>query len=328
VKLSSHRLAQTSAFLFPICVLALAACGSSDSPANPGAAGSAGTGSGDASKLVGAFQLKLTPFSDLGPATTSINGRVSDGPTPVTTIWEKARTDGDCTLSTPRVPFCSTPCGGGAACVEDDTCLPYPTARSAGTVTVTGVKAVDGSTTFDLSPTNNNYQALIALAYPPFAEGDPVRFAAAGGDFTPFNLSSKGIAPLTLQSTELALESGQPLPVTWTKGSESSAKIHVSLDISGHGGTKGVIECDSSDSGALTISAALITKLLDLGVAGFPTVKVTRHVTDSTVIAPGRVELEISSTVEQSVTVEGLISCTDDKNCPDGQSCQTDLTCK
>jgi len=259
---------------------------------------------------------------------TSIFGKVSDGPTPVTTILEESLSEGDCTLATPRVPFCTTPCGGSAACVEDDTCLAYPTAQSVGVVTVTGVKTADSRTTFELTSTNNNYQGVIPLAYPPFAESAPVTFAAAGDYFSAFNLSSKGIAPLALTSTEFALKSGQPLALTWTKGTESSAKIHVNLNISNHGGSKGQIDCETADSGALTVSAALITKLLNLGVAGFPTVKVTRHVVASTVIAPGRVELEIFSTVEHPVTIDGLNSCTDTENCPDDQECQEDLTCK
>jgi hypothetical protein len=332
VKLPSHRLVQTSAFLFPICAVAFAACGgSSDSPTNPGTAGSAGSAgavTGDPSKLVGGFQLKVTPASDLGAAETTLVGRVSDGPTPATTVWHKEQTEGDCTLSTPHAPFCSTPCGGSAACVDDDTCLAYPSARSVGVVTVTGVKAADGSTSFELSPTNNNYQALAALAYPPFAEGDAVNLSAAGADLPAFKLSSKGILPLALTSTELELKTGQPLLLTWTKGSESSAKIHVSLDISNHGGTKGEIACETADSGSLTISAALITKLLNLGVAGFPAVKVTRRVVGSAVIPAGRVELEISSTVSQGVKIEGLNSCVRIEDCPDGQSCQDDLTCK
>lgn len=341
MKFSSHWLAQSSAFLFPIFGLALAACGgSSDNPANAaGAAGaqasqSAGAGgaaSGDPSKLVGSFQVKLIPADDLGAtATTSIVGKINDGPTPVTTIWEEPQPDGDCTLTTPRVPFCTTPCGGSAACVEDDVCLAYPTVHSAGAVTMTGIRATDGSAPLALLLVAGNYQAppSVPLAYPAFAEGDAVTLAAAGEYFPPFSLSSKGIAPLALKSTGLALKSGQPLALTWTKGAESSATIHVRLDISHHGGSKGQIECETADSGALTVSAALISKLLKLGVAGFPSVIVTRHAIGSTVIAPGRVELEISSTVEQSVTVDGLNSCTKNADCPDGQQCQNDLSCK
>ena len=76
------------------------------------------------------------------------------------------------------------------------------------------------------------------------------------------------------------------------------------------------------------IPAALVTKLLSLGVAGFPTVVVTRQWIGSTTIAPGRVDLVISSSLERTVTIDGLVSCTDTVDCPDGQTCQSDLTCK
>jgi len=177
---------------------------------------------------------------------------------------------------------------------------------------------------------SNTYQAppSVPLAYPPFAEGDAVTVTAAGEYLPAFTLSSKGIAPLALGPGELALKSGQALALTWTKGAVSAASIHVKLDISHHGGSKGQIECDTSDSGTLTVSSALVSKLLSLGVAGFPTVIVTRRAVGSTVIPAGRVELEISSSVEQAVTIDGLASCTDTADCPNGQTCQSDLTCK
>lgn len=352
MKLPSRWQSQTSLVLFPICALIFAACsGSSDNPAgSAGTSSSAGTSanaaggspsgsggsgadsnsSGDPNKLVGSFQVKLTAESDLGAASTSVVGRIYDGVTPVTTIWEKPQVDGDCTLTTPRVPFCSDPCGGSAACVEDDTCLAYPTAHGAGAVTMTGLKATNGSSPLSLMLVSNTYQAppSVPLAYPPFAEGDAVSLSAAGDFFPAFSLNSKGIAPLVLGSGELALKTGEPLKLTWTKGGESSAEIHVKLDISHHGGSKGQIECDTTDSGSLSIGAGLVTKLLNLGVAGFPTVIVTRHTIGSTVIPAGRVELELSSSVEQGVTIDGLTSCTDKADCPSGQDCQTDLTCK
>ncbi|HET7538491.1 MAG TPA: hypothetical protein VFK05_01420 [Polyangiaceae bacterium] len=334
------RQPQISAIILSIFSVFFSACsGSSDDPkgtagASGGSAtpagGSGGSSAGDPNLLVGSFQVKLTKASDLGAASTSIVGRVYDGPTPVTTLWEQPQVDGDCTLTTPRVPFCSTPCGGSAACVEDDTCLAYPTAYSAGKVTMTGLKAASGSMPLELLLVANTYQAppSVPLAYPSFGDGDAVSLAAAGDHFPAFNLSGKGIKELSLGAGELSLVSGKPLALTWTKGAESSAKIHVKLDISHHGGSKGQIECDTADSGALTISAALISKLLSLGVAGYPTVIVTRHTIGSTVIPAGRVELEISSSVEQAVTIDGLTSCTDAADCPSGQDCQPDLTCK
>ena len=335
----SARCTAVTAPLVAVAWLSLGGCGSSDSSTGAASAGSsaasAGSNSGgssgaaaagDSSTLVGSFQVKLTAESDLGAANTTVVGKVYDGPTPATVVWESPQVDGDCTLTTPRVPFCNTPCGGSAACVEDDTCLAYPTARGVGAVTVSGLAA----SPFQLTAVSNTYQAPASatLAYPPFADGDPVSVSAAGDYFGAFSINAKGIAPLVLQSTGLALKTGQALELSWAKGATSDAKIHVKLDISHHGGSKGQIECDTADSGALSVSAALVTKLLNLGVAGYPTVIVTRHSTGSTVIAAGRVDLEVSSVVEQAVTVEGLASCTSDDDCATGQTCQNDLTCK
>jgi hypothetical protein len=337
-----RALARAALFLSPS--FALTACGgSSDNPAGSGGTGaaSAGAGStsgssnaagaagaGDSSQLVGAFQVKLTSASELGDAATNIVGKVYDGPVPAATIWEKPQVDGACTLTTPRIPFCDEPCSGGGICVEDDTCQAYPTARSVGTVTVNGVKTSEGQSSFTMTPIANNYQPTVSLAYPPFAEGDSVTVAAAGDFFPAFSLASKGIAPLVLTSTDLALKSGQALDLTWTKGAAGNSTIHVKLDISHHGGTKGQIECDTDDSGSLSVSAALISKLLSLGVAGFPTVIVTRQAIGATTISAGRVELVVSSTVEQGVSIDGLNSCNKDDQCPKGQTCQSDLSCK
>ena len=318
------------AVLFLSC-FALTACGgSSDTPAGAGGTGAAGAGSsgggaagaGDSSQVVGAFQVKL------GEGTTNIVGKVYDGPVPAATIWEKPQVDGACTLTTPRIPFCEESCTGGGICVEDDTCQAYPTARGVGTVTVGGVKTSDGQSSFTMTPLSNVYQPSVSLAFPPFAEGDSVTMAAAGDFFPAFSLASKGIAPLVLTSTDLALVSGQALDLTWTKGAAGNATIHVELDISHHGGSKGQIECDTDDTGSLRVSAALVSKLLSLGVAGFPTVKVTRQAIGATTISAGRVELVVSSLVEQGVSIDGLNSCTDSVQCPQGQTCQSDLTCK
>ena len=307
--------------------LALSGCSSSNDNGNA-AAGGAGSSSGvaganaggsgsvgDSSRLVGSFQIKLAAESSLGSANTSVVGKVYDGPTPETLVLEKVQTEGACTLTTPRAPFCATPCGGSGVCVEDDTCLAYPSARGVGTVTVNGVKTAAGASSFTMMPIANTYQppADVALAYPPFAEGDPVTIAAAGDYFPAFSLTSKGIAPLEL---------------TWTKGGTASATVFVKLDISHHGGSKGQIECAASDTGSLSVAATLISKLLDLGVAGYPTVIVTRRAIGATAISAGRVELVVSSSVEQPVTIDGLHSCTEDEECPSAQTCQSDLTCK
>ncbi|MFO0631562.1 MAG: hypothetical protein U0168_01790 [Nannocystaceae bacterium] len=324
--------------LCSVLTVSLAACaaepdagdtgGSESGSSSAGDSGSADTGPGDPEVLVGSFQLQLAEPDDDGGTTTMI-GKVYDGPTPATLVWEVASETGDCRLSKPRVPFCSTPCGGSAACVEDEVCQPYPTARSAGTVTVTGVATGEGDTQFTMMPIAENYQPTVALAYPAFAEGDAIGLSAEGDETAPFEIAGVGIAQLQLDGDAFPLDAASDLVLTWTAAQAGAASsVHVKLDISHHGGTKGMIECDVDDVGTVTIPAALVSELLDLGVAGFPTVIVTRSTVGSTTIPAGRIDLVVSSSIERTVTVAGVTSCTEDAECPDGQTCQSDLTCK
>ena len=100
------------------------------------------------------------------------------------------------------------------------------------------------------------------------------------------------------------------------------------LDISHHGGSKGKIECTTADDGELELSSAMVSALVDLGVAGFPTIIVSRKAVGSVTISPGRVDFVAAAEVERAVTLEGVVSCNDSAQCPQGQTCQDDLTCK
>ena len=330
-----------------LSLLAYGCSSSGDSSASTSTGTSTGTGGGGAGQpdgsigdpqlLVGTFQVRSVPpipASGAAPATlgsTAVLGKVYDGVTPAQIIWEEGPKEGSCQLFTPRVPFCSQACGGSAVCVEDDTCQVYPTAHSAGQVTVSGLHTTPSQASFVMTPIANNYQppAGVSLAYPGLDEGETVSFAASGEYFSAFTLETKGVSPLVLLNDTLQLDPAQPLKLTWTPpGKAGISRIHVKLDISHHGGTKGMIECDAEDTGSLELSAALVTKLLDLGVAGFPTVIVTRKAVSSVTIAPGRVDLIVSSVVEHAVQISGLTSCSSDSDCTGGQTCQNDLTCK
>ena len=67
------------------------------------------------------------------------------------------------------------------------------------------------------------------------------------------------------------LERGKPIALAWTAPTMPGvARMEIKVDISHHGGAKGKIECDVADTGAVMIPSDLATKLIDLGVAGFP----------------------------------------------------------
>jgi hypothetical protein len=265
--------------------------------------------------------------SSASSGTTNVFGKVYDGSTPEALIWTQTRESGGCKLSVPKVPFCDPSCGS-AICVADDKCQPFPAAKTAGAVRVTGLTTSSGPQEVTLTEVSKAYQlpGSVTLAYPPFAEGTPVRFAAAGGDYTAFALEAKGIKPLTITSQSMTVESGKPLTVTWS-GAPSQASIFVKLDLSHHGGSKGKIECDVADTGTIEIAAPLITELVGLGVAGFPTVVVARRSIGSAQISAGRVDLVVTSDIEAPVNIPGVISCTDKQDCPAQQDCRANLTC-
>jgi hypothetical protein len=302
--------------------------------------GTAGTGSGTAGtgsnptgsqEIVGTFQIQvLADEAGVETGMTKIVGQVSDGPTPPNVVWTSIKEKGGCHLETPSVPFCEEGCGADV-CVAANKCQPYPAGHSVGAVTLKGVKLTGGGSELALKEIAKAYQppAGTGIEYPPFAATDTVTLTATGGDYAPFELSAKGVAPLKFTSTDFELDKDKALELTWDAAPDPKASnMYVKLDISHHGGAKGLIECNVVDTGSLTIPAELITDLMGLGVAGFPSIVAMRQSIDTAQIAPGLVKLEVSARTEQFVTVKGYSSCTADEECPDGQTCQMDLTCK
>lgn len=312
-----------------VTILLLASCGG-DTSATQDASSSSPDATGDTGSLLGSFSVSLVgpvTASDgsITPGHTAILGKVYDGAYPDTVVWTTTMTDGGCSLQTPSTPFCSPSCGSTGVCTATNTCTAYPTSQNVGTVHMRGV-----GSEFDLTSVQNTYQApgSVTLAYPAFAAGDAIYIDASGSTFTPaFEAGTRGVSELAIQNaTALALQDNAAFTLGWT--AEANSKIHVKLDISHHGGSKGKIECDADDSGSLTISAAMVHGLLQLGAAGYPTIIVTRSATGHVAVASGHVDLIASSQVEEPIAVPGVTSCTDDTQCTAPQTCQDDLTCK
>lgn len=329
--MSKRRLSPSIAALS----LALSACSGAGTSSEAGVSSDAGTSSdaGGSSQdagvsgasLLGAFQVTLVAPANNVAGYTTVAGKVSDGPTPTLPVWKKSVVDGDCALFVPRNAFC-TSCSG--VCVDDETCELYPTAKSVGTATLTGLRTSAGPAQQTLSPGPGDYYQLIdELPFPAFDEGGEISVATSGGDYPAFTLKSTGILPLELTNDTITVAQDQPVTLTWTKPSISGiSQIAAVLEIAHHGGVKANVTCATSDSGSLTISASLVTQLIAKGVAGFPTVTVTRSAVGSTPVGSGRVELQILSSVERQVTIPGVISCTEDSDCPNGRTCDTDAT--
>ena len=320
----------------------LALAGGNGGAGAGGSPASAGGGAGASTEaklapdpLYGSFTLRLVPaveataLSPAAAAQTSFIGFVTDGETPVAKSWVQDQMANGCTLYTPKAPFCDPACGSSAVCVSDGQCVKNPTSKPVGTITLKGLK--DGDVSMTPLGSNNNYQpkAGTMLPYPPCDEGGSVSVVVEGGAYKGFELKSRCIAPLEF-SKDLKLVKNTPAKIEWKAASDKQlARIKVRLDISHHGGSRGKIECDVEDNGSVELTAAMVTKLLELGVAGYPTVILTRIVSGGVASGePEHVQFIVQQSVERAVEIDGLLSCTDDSQCPAPKTCQSDLTCK
>jgi hypothetical protein len=319
-------------------------CSSSANPATTsgGGAGSVGGGSngGNAAGSTysppnesGRISVLLNEATTIGTLTTPANiyiyGYVVTGVEPLNYVGTLVLHEGDCSLYSVSVPSCvgvsGGSCGANSVCVGTDTCAATPTKVNVGTVTVTGV----GSAPLTLASVSNIYQSIdtSSITYPGFAEGDAVSLSATGaGSYAAFSASTKGIKPLVLSTDTYNIGKTSGLNLAWTAGTVSTARISVNLNLSHHSGTKGFVTCDTSDTGSLSISASMISKLIDLGVAGFPTLTVTR--TSEAAVSPalsvGPVVFAVSSSVARTVGIDGYTYCTSTEamaSCPSGEIC-------
>ncbi len=277
-----------------------------------GSAGSEADGGGATSALVGSFLVKLVPAKGTRAAYTSFLGKLLDAPEPPLVPLVLDSEEGACRLLVPKVPFCDPKCDG-TLCSADDVCTPRPTAQNAGTVQVEGL-----GEPFALEPVGGSmtYMPAKSLAYPPCAEGEPIRVQADA-----FTLEAECVAPLVLSGSDpIPVRTGEPVEIAWIAGAAETARVRIVLDIAHHGGQKGEIDCEVPDTGSFSIPQALVTKLVNLGVAGFPTVMVSRVTTAASSAAPD-VTLTVASEVERNVDT-GIASCSSDADCPDGMTCR------
>lgn len=313
-----------------------AAAAAGQSGGSAGAAAGSGGAKQSPSALYGTFTLSLNTAreasagSEATEARTSFLGLVSDGEKPSPNAWTEDMKANGCTLFLPSSPLCDPACGSSAACVAENTCAPYPKSLSVGAITLKGV----GDRPVEMTPigANNNYQpkAGTSLPYPACAEGDQLSLSVEGGAYSSFELQTKCIAPLDFQGP-IKLDKGVPLKLSWgAPGDAKLARLQVRLNISHHGGTRGEVRCEVDDNGSLELPATMVDRLLDLGVAGFPTIILTRVSTGSASgDGPANVEFIVQQYVEREIVIAGLESCNENTACPAGKTCDnSDLTCK
>jgi hypothetical protein len=298
------------------------AAGETGAAGDKGVAGEAGATGMASAPLTGTITLRLKEANvATGAKAFSVaGGSVYDGPVPETFPLAVALEEAGCQLLKPALPFCSEACGGDAVCVADETCAAYPKPQNVGVLQVDGL--VGGAASMEPFPPSFAYQSA-SLPHPPCVEGHEVTLSADG-----FQASASCIAPLIVTNTEFPVRPDQALELTWEPPADpDQTRILIKLDVSHHGGKKGEIDCNIPDTASFEIPASLVTALVDLGLAGYPTIVLTRASSASSSAEPA-VKFEIFSGVEREVDT-GIVSCTDDTQCPTDQACNMDkLVCE
>lgn len=336
----THRPRFSAASTLPAAGFALfaalfgAACSSDDSSpeASGGASGAAGT-TGSAGKSgvsrdwVGELKITIAGADAEGttPARSSFFGVVYDKPTPIDGVkFEEAETIGDCKLMLPFNPFCDPSCDINSACTMDGVCTPYSTGQNLGVVSLTGLMPGD----FSMDPIAPSYKyqpsPSVKLPYPPCAEGDALSIAAPTVGLT---MGGTCVAPLVLLDADtIPVRADQALPLRWEAPTISGTRVGIDLDVAHHGGARGKIVCDVPDTGSFEIPEPLVTRLVGLGLAGFPAITLTRSFRTPSSTEPG-VSFVIASTTSRLVDT-GVVSCGANLPCPEGMTCKTDRTCE
>jgi hypothetical protein len=126
------------------------------------------------------------------------------------------------------------------------------------------------------------------------------------------------------------LADSQPITVKWTPATiPGISVIFISIDISYHAGTLGVIECNCDDNGSVTIPASLIDKLKALGTSGFPKLEISRRSVGTNSTTNARFVIE--SQVVIPLQIPGVISCDENdpsaNTCPEGYICGGEKKC-
>jgi hypothetical protein len=311
-RVSSSKLA-----LLALFIPHLACSGTEAGPSASGGVGGSGGGAAMTGSLYEGFTVELVAATASTVAFTRFGGNLYAGPYPPAIPLTLDSREGDCALWVPTRASCAPTCQAGV-CTSNDVCTPYPSAMSGGTLLVRGL-----GPDLSIEPVTARftYQAPSALPYPACVEGAVVSVTAAG-----FGVESACVAPLVATTpTPVPVAKGSAVMLAWEPAGEAgSSRIHILLDIAHHGGKTGEIQCDVADTGSYSIPEILVTKLVDLGLAGFPTVELSRR-TRGTSLQEPNVSLTVAATVVLPVAT-GVTSCSSNDDCP-GSTCLDSLMC-
>jgi hypothetical protein len=180
---------------------------------------------------------------------------LQDGPELPVPIVEAQ--SGPCTVfHRPAPALCQPACSGGV-CTAPGVCTPWPSNASAGTITVTGLRAP-----LSFVPGAFGYVPQPEPGGDLFEAGATVGISAPG-DVTPgFAVSLVAPAALEAPFQNLTLVDGVDATITWTPAGGGARSIQVALVVGWHGAPlEAMLLCETDDTGALVIPGAMVARL-------------------------------------------------------------------
>jgi hypothetical protein len=230
------------------------------------------------------------------------------------------QTINDCKLLQKINPQCAPACQPDQTCNTDGQCIPKPVNQDAGTITISGLKTE--VTMSPMVPGKNYFQSIATSDHPVFEEGDKIYLTSTKGYAGILSLHGEGVKYMELKNDQWTLEKDKALAVSWIPPLKNKkSRIIITISVDQHGITPYRIRCNVTDSGSYTIPAKLINALMDGGIKGFPSGKITRRTADSTPVKNGCVEFTVSSSVAPKVRITDIIPCNTTGECPTGQTC-------
>lgn len=278
-------------------------------------------------KRLGILAVKVVPQSSTGGGYSEFNGAVYDKVDP-SSVWVEKKKEGDCRLITGPKLSCAPSCESGQVCAGNNVCTSAPVGQDAGAISVSGLSAA-----FSAEAKNGVYYKPISGAFPPAAAAANLTLTAAGAMVPAFSIASSGIDPLVVPEDDITLDTTKPLTISWTAPSKAgTSHVLISLDLAHHGNVAAKLVCDVADTGSATIPVSMLTALAAEGVAGFPSVAITRRAVNSTTVGAGCVEFTVASSVDRQLLIPGVVSCecandTCEPCTSAGQTCKANYTC-
>lgn len=174
---------------------------------------------------------------------------------------ETAR-EGPCRLLEAEPAFCDPVCAG--TCVAENQCEPFPTALSAGDITLTGLTS---DVRLEVDPFGNYSSTPFPLPDDIFGPGDTITANAAGDEIEAFSVPTIGVSDLDAVTGDgrIALRDDADAVFAWTPSGQDGDRVRLLLEVppKGHGlPLRAIVDCDVDDAlGAMTLPREIIARL-------------------------------------------------------------------